>query len=257
MIYAIIENDPLSLRRIKSACEKLRPEWTLAFTSQSIEESVVKLELNPGIDLLICDVELDDGVIFNVFRRVTINCPVVFLTAYDEYAMDAFKLYSIDYILKPLEVSKLEKAFLKLEGIEKRNRLMAMEMIADLENAILRKKYLKRILISIGDKFESVNVSDILMFYNEDKHIFASTRNGESKITSFRSLNDIEEKLDPDIFFRASRDTIITIESIKKVVRGFKGKLKIIISCPDYKQEIYVSAAKRNDFLDWLGQINP
>lgn len=256
MKYAIIENDSLSLRRLKSACEKLRPEWTLAFTAQSIEESVMRLEMEADIGLLITDIELDDGNVFNVFKRVCVSCPVIFVTAYDEYTLDAFRQYSIDYILKPLEVAKLERAFIKLEGIERKSRLMAMEMMEQLEKAIAGKKYVQRILISVGDRFESMKVADIVLFYNEEKHIYAYTRSGELKITSFKSLNDIEELLDPDVYFRASRDTIITVDSIQKVVRSFKGKLKITISCPYYKQEIYVSAARRNDFLSWFGHID-
>lgn len=255
MNYAIIENDSLSLRRIKRACENLRPEWNLAFTSGSVEESVYLIESNRDLDLLICDIELEDGTVFKVFRSVNVSCPVIFVTAYDEYAIDAFSLFSIDYILKPLEISKLEKALVKLEGIEKRSKVLALEMISDIDKAISRNKFLKRILISIGDRFESIDISDILLFYNEDKHIFACTRKGDARITSFKSLNDIEGMLDPEVFFRASRDAIVTIESIDKVYRGFKGKLKIKISCPNFKQEIYVSAAKRNDFLIWMGHI--
>lgn len=255
MKYAIIENDSLSLRRIKRALESLRPEWSLVFTAVSVEESVFLLESNRNLDLLITDIELDDGSVFKVFKRVNVNCPVIFLTAYDEYIIDAFSLFSIDYILKPLEVAKLEKALIKLEGIEKRTKLLAIEMISDIEKAISGNKYLKRILISIGDRFESIDIGDIVLFFNEDKHIYVCTRKGDARITSFKSLNDIEGMLDPDVFFRASRDTIVTIESIDKVYRGFKGKLKIIISCQNFKQEIYVSAAKRNDFLTWMGHI--
>lgn len=255
MKYAIIENDSLSLRRIKRALENLRPEWSLAFTTGSVEESAFLLESNRNLDLLITDIELDDGPVFKVFKRVNVTCPVIFLTAYDEYIIDAFSLFSIDYILKPLEVSKLEKALLKLENIQKRTKILALEMIDDIEKSITRSKYIKRILISIGDRFESIDVADVVLFYNEDKHIYACTRNGDARITSFKSLNDIEGMLDPDVFFRASRDAIVTIESIDKVYRGFKGKLKIIISCPNFKQEIYVSAAKRNDFLTWMGNI--
>lgn len=255
MKYAIIENDSLSLRRIKRACESLRPEWTLVFTARSVEESVYLLESNSDLDLLITDIELDDGNVFKVFRRVNVTCPVIFLTAYDEYTIEAFSLFSIDYILKPLEVAKLEKALVKLESIEKRTKILALEMIADIEKAVTGKKYLKRILISIGDRFESIDMADVVLFFNEDKHIYACTRKGDARITSFKSLNDIEGMLDPDVFFRASRDAIVTIESIDKVYRGFKGKLKIIISCQSFKQEIYVSAAKRNDFLTWMGNI--
>lgn len=253
MKYAIIENDPLSLRRIKSACEKLRPQWTLLFTAAGIDESLSCLEKYDDIDLLLCDIELDDGLVFSLFKRIRIECPVIFLTAFEQYTLDAFKMFSIDYLLKPMEITELENAFNKLERIERRGHRMTDEILARLENAVSGSRYMKRLLISINDKFRSVNIDEIGCFVSEDKFVYAIQHDGKASIPSYKSLNDVEGLLDPERFFRVSRDAIATIDSIKKVTRWFKGKLLVELQCGSFKKEIYVSSARRNDFLEWFG----
>lgn len=127
MNYVIIENDSLSLRRIKAMCERLRPEWHLAFTASTVEEACRLFELNPDIGLALCDIELDDGLSLSIFRKIPAEFPVIFITAFDEYTLDAFKLNSIDYLLKPLEAGALERAFIKFEKIERRVQRLAAE----------------------------------------------------------------------------------------------------------------------------------
>lgn len=253
MNYAIIENDSLSLRRIKEACEKLRPEWSLQFTSSSISESVLNLERTPDLDLLICDIELDDGLIFSLFKKMRIDCPVIFVTAFDDYTLEAFKLFSIDYIMKPIDHTELEKAFLKYERIEKRYNAISDEVLSKLTDAIERNNYIQRLLISINDRFDSLPINEVGCFISEDKYVIAIQKNGVQRITSFRSLNDIENMLDPHIFFRASRECIVTIESINKVARWFKGRLNLYLKCGDYEREVLISSARRNEFLLWFG----
>lgn len=253
MNYAIIENDTLSLRRIKDACERLRPEWSLQFTSPTISESVLHLERIPDLDLLICDIELDDGLIFSLFKKTRVDCPVIFLTAFDEYTLDAFKLFSIDYIMKPIDKNELEKAFLKLERIEKKYNVLTDEVVTKLHNTIEHNNYIDRLLISVSDRFESLPVSEVGCFVSEDKYVFAVQKNGRKSIISFKSLNDIENLLNPKEFFRASRESIVTISSIEKVVRWFKGRLSLHIRCGDYERTVLISSARRNEFLAWYG----
>lgn len=254
MNYVVIENDSLSLRRIKAMCEKLRPEWNLLFTASSIEESVRLFESNPDVHLAICDIELDDGLSLSIFRQIPADFPVIFITAYDEYTLDAFKLNSIDYLLKPLDAGALEKAFIKYERFERRVQRLAVETLARMEASLSHKTYLNRLLISINDRFESVDIRDISFFLSEDKYVYAYCMKGREYITSFRSLNELDGMLDPVRFFRISRDVITSIEAVVKVSRWFKGKLKVRIGCQDTEREIIVSAARRNDFLSWLGK---
>lgn len=253
MNYAIIENDSLSLRRIKEACERLRPEWSLQFTAPSISESALHLERSAALDLLICDIELDDGLIFSLFKKIKVECPVIFVTAFDEYALDAFKLFSIDYIMKPIDKVELEKAFLKLERIEKKYNALSDDVIAKLHSAIDRTNYIDRLLISVNDRFESLPISEVGCFISEDKYVFAIQKNGQKRITSFKSLNDIESLLDPKRFFRASRECIVTIYSISKVSRWFKGRLSLHVQCGDYEHTVLISSARRGEFLAWYG----
>lgn len=253
MNYAIIENDSLSLRRIKEACEKLRPEWSLQFTSSTVSESLHLLERADNLNLLICDIELDDGLIFSLFKKIRVDCPVIFLTAFDEYTLDAFKLFSIDYIMKPIDKSELEKAFLKLERIEKRYNVLTDEVLSKLHSAVDHTNYINRLLITINDRFESLPISDVGCFISEDKYVVGVLKNGQQRITSFKSLNDLEALLDPKIFFRASRECIFTISSICKVVRWFKGRLNVLVKCNEYERSVLISSARRNEFLAWYG----
>lgn len=253
MNYAIIENDSLSLRRLKEACERLRPEWSLQFTSSTVSESLHLLERAHDLNLLICDIELDDGLIFSLFKKIRVDCPVIFVTAFDEYTLDAFKLFSIDYIMKPIDRSELEKAFLKLERIEKKYNVLTEEVMSRLQCAVDHASYIDRLLISVNDRFESLPINDVGCFISEDKYVFAIRKNGQKIITSFKSLNDIENLLDPKIFFRASRECIVSISSIAKVVRWFKGRLNLQVQCGDYEHPVLISSARRNEFLAWYG----
>lgn len=253
MKYAIIENDPLSLRRIKSACEKLRPQWSLQFTAASIEDSLACLEKYGDLDLLLSDIDLNDGLVFSLFKKIRVECPVIFLTAFEQYTLDAFKIFSIDYLLKPIDTSELENAFDKFERIERRGHRMSDDVLSRLEKVVSGGTYMKRLLISVKDRFESVAVSEIGCFVNKDKYIIAILFNGAERITSYKSLNDLEEMLDPEIFFRVSRDTIANVQSIKKVTRWFKGKLRVDLQCGSFDKECYVSSERRNDFLEWFG----
>lgn len=253
MNYAIIENDSLSLRRIKEACAKLRPEWSLLFTSTTISESIIHLERTLDIDLLICDIELDDGLIFSLFKKVRVDCPVIFVTAFDEYTLDAFKLFSIDYIMKPIDKTELEKSFLKLERIEKKYNVLTDDVVSRLQVTIERSDNIDRLLIIVNDRFESLSVSDVGCFISEDKYVFAIQKNGQRRITSFKSLNDIEGLLNPKQFFRVSRDCIVSISSVEKVVRWFKGRLNLLVKCNDYEHSVLISSARLNEFLAWFG----
>lgn len=254
MDYVIIENDSLSLRRIKAMCEKLRPGWNLVFTASGVEEAVRLFEQNPDIDLAMCDIELDDGLSLGIFKRIHAEFPVIFITAYDEYTLDAFKLDSIDYLLKPLDQGALEKAFMKYERLEKRVRRLAAETVSRLEFALAHKNYISRLLISVNDRFESVDINGVAFFYSEDKYVYAVCSSGKEYITSFRSLNELDDMLDPEHFFRVSRDVITSIGAVARVSRWFKSKLKVKIKCEGVEREVCVSAARRNDFLAWLGK---
>lgn len=235
-------------------CEQLRPEWNLVFTSGSIAEAQRLFEDAPEIHLALCDIELNDGLVFPLLRQLAPEFPVIFVTAYDEYALDAFKLESIDYLVKPLEMKALERAFIKYERIEKRIRRLALDTLARLEAAVQRKNYISRLLISTGEQFSSLSVPEVAWFRSEDKYVVAITHTGLEYIISVRSLNELEPQLDPTDFFRLSREIIASHKSIRKVSRWFKGKLMVKVSAENKEKEVTVSNARRNDFLAWFGQ---
>ena len=156
--------------------------------------------------------------------------------------------------MQALEAGALERAFIKFEKIERRVQRLAAETLTRLEASLQRKNYISRLLISINDRFESVDIGTVAFFLSEDKYVYAVCTNGKEHITSFRSLNEIDDQLDPQRFFRVSRDVITSIEAVTKVSRWFKGKLKVKIECMGNEREVCVSAARRADFLSWLGR---
>lgn len=256
MNYMIMENDKMGLVYLEKMCAQLRPSWTLAYTAGDVASAVAWLDTYAGeLQLIISDVELDDGNCFDIFDSVHVDVPVIFTTAYDEYVMKTFEQDNIDYLLKPIEPEALERAFCKFE---KRQKVADSQFVASLmkvrEQFLHARQFIDRILIPLGDKFMYLETSQIAYFSSEDKYVYAHIPSGKCYITSFRSLNDIESGLDPHVFFRVSRDIIASIHAVKKVSRFFKGRLSADICTEAGCKTVIISAERRNGFLDWLGK---
>jgi two-component system, LytTR family, response regulator LytT len=252
----IIENDKISLAYMKKMCGTLRPAWTLACTASDAATAMGWLSTHQNeVQLIISDIELDDGNCFDIFEKIDINTPIIFTTAFDEYVMKTFEQDNIDYLLKPIEPEALERAFGKFEKLQlNTQRQLVGSMMKVKEQLLHEQRYTDRILIPLGDKFWHIDVSQVAFFASEDKYVFANLFNGKRNITSFRSLNDVEAVLDPHDFFRVSRDILASIGSVKKVSRFFKGRLSAEICMDEGSQTIIISAERRNTFLDWLGK---
>ena len=197
--YLLVEDERFAYEELKRMMQRLRPSWQLAGWAESVEQAVLLLRQG-SLDLMIVDIRLSDGLSFEIFEQCPVDLPVIFTTAYDEYAIKAFKVNSIDYLLKPLEAGALERAFIKFEKIERRVQRLAAETLTRLEASLQRKNYISRLLISINDRFESVDIGTVAFFLSEDKYVYAVCTNGKEHITSFRSLNEIDDQLDPQRF---------------------------------------------------------
>ena len=171
--------------------------------------------------LIFMDIELTDGNCFEIFNRININTPIIFTTAYDNYLFKAFKVNSVDYLLKPIMARDVEAGIRKFE-----RNMMALDhkVIKELQATI---HYRDRILISTGDIYKNIRVSDIAYFISEDKYIFAITFNGSKHITSFPNLTTLYETLDQHIFFHIARNTIVHLQAISAVSKYFSGRLKV------------------------------
>ena len=251
----LIEDEPYNLRLLQEMIKKLRPGWEVVNTFESVKSSVDWLRKNPHPDLFFMDIQLADGLCFSIFDQVEIKSMVIFTTAYDNYAIRAFKVNSIDYLLKPFKEKDLQTAIEKFENFKK---LAGEDHMNPDYSEILEairsgeKKYRKRFLVSKGTAYYKLPVEDIAYFFSENRITTAVTFNRQNHVVDF-SLEALEEQLDPDTFFRVNRQLIVNIQAIEKIENYFGGKLKVRLN-PPFAGEVVVSRLKAMDFKEWVGQ---
>jgi DNA-binding LytR/AlgR family response regulator len=243
----IIEDEEVNAHRLQRLLMKVRPDFEVQGVIGSIAKSVEWLSKNALPDLIFMDIRLSDGASFEIFNLTEIKCPVIFTTAYDEYAVKAFKYNSIDYLLKPVEKEELNAAIIKFENLTQQSH--SQEALKNLLEYINKKEYRSRFLIPYRDSYKQINVKDIAFFCSDDGTTFAISFNGE-KNTISQTLETLEEELDPKQFFRANRQYIIHINSILKVHHYFNSKLKLEIK--HSKEGVVVSRLKATSLKNWL-----
>ena len=243
--YLVIENEYFASMKLIKLVAAVRSDYKPAFCVESVEDAVELLRTGPDIDLIFMDVELVDGNCFDILKQVRIDVPVIFTTAYSDFAIKAFQLNSVDYLLKPLTQEAVEKA------LEKFERFRSPE--AEISAAAVRPGPKNRILISEGDNYFYIPCRDIAMAQSEDRYVFIHAFSGKKHITEYANLNVLEESLSPDEFFRISRGTIVNIRSIVSVRKYFKGRLKVSVKVGEGTLDVVVSAARRDAFLNWMG----
>lgn len=253
MQVAIIEDELHNRRILEEMMHNLRPEWEICGTFESIKQSVDFLQNNPQPDLILLDIQLSDGSCFSIFDRVEVESKIIFTTAYDNYAIQAFKVNSIDYLLKPIKESDLEKALQKFEQYHReapKTQVDYSELVEAIRSG--KKEYRKRFLINHGNSYFKINTSDIACFVSENKITTAITFKNEQYVVDF-TLDRLEEELDPELFFRADRQTIIHIDIISRFEDYFGGKLVVKLKSP-LNQKITVSRLKASAFKVWVGK---
>lgn len=245
--YIIIEDEKFAFDELQRMLLILRSDYELAGWAQSVEEAV-SLIRNNRADLIITDIRLADGLCFEAFEQCMTDTPVIFTTAYDEFALKAFKMNSIDYLLKPVDEELLSGALDKFE----RNQLtrIASEAYARLEKSCMSNALKSRFLIQSGDTFRYIETSEIALFYSEDKVVFLHTFSGKRHIINY-TLEQLESVLDSQQFYRLSRNCIANIRAVKKVSRFFAGRLHVTLS-PECPQKVMVSRSRAAGFLKWL-----
>lgn len=227
--------------------ESIRPDYILCGWATSVEQAI-KLISNMSVDLMLVDIRLSDGDSFEIFEHIKAQLPVIFTTAYDEYALKAFKVNSIDYLLKPIEENELEKALLKYEQLN--FTTPTSEKFQKLRTDYLSSSRKNRFLVQIGDNYAYVEASNVAFFYSEDKYIYLHKFDGKRYIVPY-TLDQLESILDRDIFFRASRNCVTNIKSITKISKYFAGRLKIYFA-PECPHEVIVSRGRVSNFLNWV-----
>ncbi|MEM1134867.1 MAG: LytTR family DNA-binding domain-containing protein [Bacteroidota bacterium] len=253
MKIVIIEDEALAAKKMKQMLERYSDENEVVALLPSVEESLEWLSEHNEPDLIMADIQLSDGLSFEIFSEIKVKCPVIFTTAFDEYAIEAFKVNSIDYLLKPVRYNKLEEAMAKLNDMSKSLQKTVRNAKIDQLIGLLGKEskvYKQRFLVKYGRKIKSIKAHEIAFFISEDKVVFIITYDNK-KYAVNQSLEQLEEMMDPDVFFRINRQYLIHIDATQNIYPYFKGRLKIELN-PHTNDEIVVSSHKAPLFKEWL-----
>lgn len=257
MKVLIVEDEILLAKQLKNMLQELEPGLEVAGQTNSIETTVAWLQANKDPDLVFMDIELADGQCFDIFSHVTVKCPIIFTTAYDEYALRAFKVNSIDYLLKPVISLELKNALHKWRTlyIEKQQHIEKQQPVVPIEALLKELKvtvhYRERFLVKQGQKLVSVNTSDVAFFFARNALSFIITRANQKFVIDY-TLDEVEQLVSPSQFFRANRQFIVSHDMITAVHSWFNGKLKLEVRLP-MDDEIIVSREKAPVFKDWMG----
>lgn len=255
MTTLIIEDEKPAARLLQRKLEKL--EIAVETMLHSVEESVEWFTNNEHPDLIFLDIQLSDGLSFEIFEKIDIKSAIIFTTAYDEYALKAFKMNSIDYLLKPIDENDLEVAVTKFKTrlpkstSENQNLQLDFEQIRRMLSNPFEKNFKKRFTVKIGQHLKVITTDEIECFFSENKGTYIHTFDNRNYLID-STLEILEQELDMKDFFRVSRKFIVPLQAIKEIQVYTNSRLKVIL--PSYKEdEVIVSREKVQDFKSWLG----
>lgn len=253
MKLLVVEDEQLLARQLIKLVKELRPDAEVTGQTNSIESTVVWLSKNEKPDLILMDIELADGQCFSIFQRADITCPIVFTTAYDEFALKAFTVNSIDYLLKPIKKEDLNRALNKFDLlISEKGNAGVKSLKSFVDKMILNpRQYRERFLVKQGQKMVSIPIEEIAFFSAKNTLNFIHTKSKQKFVIDY-TLDEIEEMVEPNNFFRANRQYILLNDIITEIHPWFHGKLKIEISLP-VEDEIIISREKASSFKEWMG----
>lgn len=255
MTTLIIEDEKPAARLLQRKLEKLN--IAVETMLHSVEESIDWFSNNEHPDLIFLDIQLSDGLSFEIFEKIDIKSAIIFTTAYDEYALKAFKLNSIDYLLKPIDEDDLDVAVTKFKSrlpkpeSENRNLQLDFEQIRKMLSNPFEKNYKKRFTVKIGQHLKVITTDEVECFFSENKGTYIHTFDNRDYLID-STLEILEQELDYKDFFRVSRKFIVPLKAIKEIQVYTNSRLKVIL--PTYKEdEVIVSREKVQDFKNWLG----
>ncbi|CAN5246658.1 LytTR family DNA-binding domain-containing protein [soil metagenome] len=253
MKILIVEDEKAAADRLRSLIKKYDANIEILAVLDTVKAAAQWLLLNPPPDLIFLDIQLADGLSFEIFDITEVNAPVIFTTAYDEYAIKAFKVNSIDYLLKPLDYNDFARALNKYNSLHQPVKSINLNpLLEQLQKQVeqLAPQYKNRFVIKIGDHLKSISVDDILYLFSKEKVTYVVTTDGKRYIMD-QTLEKMEMLLDPKNFFRINRQYILTMHCIKDIISYSNSRLKIIVkSCDD--QDVLVSRERVQDFKLWL-----
>ncbi|MDB5222351.1 MAG: response regulator transcription factor [Chitinophagaceae bacterium] len=247
----IIEDEEPAANRLKKMVTELEPGANVLDNIVSVNSAIAWFKQNPLPDLIFSDIQLSDGLSFDIFKNVEVQCPVIFITAYDQYAIDAFKVNSIDYLLKPIKKDDLQTALNKFKKIAT-GAAAPLDISKVLEAFNPQKTdYKTRFIVRYGEHIKTIKIEEAAYFYTEDKINFITTNEGR-RYTIDYNLDNLESMLDPKTFFRINRQFIISIHAISEMFSYSKSRVLVKLN-PPTKHETIVSTERSGDFKLWLG----
>lgn len=260
MKVLIIEDEELAVKKLQKTLASVDPGAEVVGVADSIRSSVNWLQNNPSPDLILMDIELADGQSFEIFDKVEVKSTVIFTTSYDEYALKAFKVNSIDYLLKPVQKEDLQAALDKLQHIKSMyatnnnstGSLNVDSLVKELQQKLQPREFRKRFLVKHAQKLVSVDVEEIAYFYSDGRLNFFKTTDNRKFVVDY-TMDDLEDMLDPDQYFRISRAFYVSVDSIDQIHDYFGNRLLLHLK-PAVDKEAIVSREKVTDFKKWMGK---
>jgi DNA-binding LytR/AlgR family response regulator len=247
----IIEDEPFAADHLEMLIRRLRPKAEVIVKLPTVREAINWLRPAPAYDLIFSDIQLGDGICFDIFREVQVQAPIVFTTAYDQYALRAFKENSVDYLLKPIDLSSLQGAFEKLDRLRGEQRTSPAVSTDQLDRLLqsMRPEYKQRFAVKIGDHIKMVPVAEVLYFESRHKITYLFTENGKKYPVQY-TLQELEQLLDPLQFFRINRQMLIRDRAIQDVAAISNSRLKV--SIPFSREAVVVSRERCQEFREWM-----
>jgi len=247
MRILIVEDETAAYENLVDIIAEVDPSIEIAGYTESVRQTINWLEANPKPDLALMDIQLSDGSAFSIFSSINLEVPIIFTTAYDEYAIDAFKVNSIDYLLKPIKVEEMRRA---LEKFRKLTRQDLMNYLTQLNQIAPLVRYKDKILIPVKDHLMPVDIKEISFFYTTNKNTSVYLKNGRNYSYS-KTLEQIEGTLNPDGFIRANKQFIIARESVRNITIWFDSRLLITLDV-EPPERVYISKNKASEFKAWI-----
>jgi two-component system response regulator LytT len=245
----IVEDEKPAADELRELLLAYDPSIRIAATIESVKGAVDWLSANT-CDLIFMDIHLADDISFNIFQKIQVLTPVIFCTAYDQYAIKAFTVNSLDYLLKPVDVQQLAKAMDKFKTLRTSSQADLSRMLEAFKS--MQPQYQKRFIVHSGEKIVSIQTTDIAYFFAQQRYVILFTKNNEQYVIDY-TLDKLEQVLDPETFFRINRQFIISFDVIKSMAPYAKGRIKIEVE-PTSKEDIIVSIDRAPRFKEWLNR---
>lgn len=247
MKVLIIEDEARAARHLERLISKVAPDMDVVASLESVRDSVEFLSSNQGIALIFSDIQLADGLSFEIYRQIKVSCPIIFTTAWDHYAIEAFNTNGIDYLLKPVEEERLLKA---IEKVKQFSPMPALEKLFEMVAQKQEKQYKSRFLVKIGDRIKSIPIEEIDAFYSYEKATYMHTKGKRSYCIDF-ALDHLEEIVDPEKFFRINRKYLVSLNACASITAWSNSRLRLQIDGVDDK-DIVVARERVQAFREWL-----